>query len=222
MVGNPLDNSTGPPAYHPLWEPLSSWYIGAQYFFEYELPCLTPLGEGPHRCMCGARYYLDDDHPNKPGAATGDLVAVEAGEVVFTKFELRANWTWRLSMVVVGEPDRVSVVDVDQPYMGLVNDTAAQTWSDPTFANAHVNSCWELYGMRDRAHYPSSGSKYDMRITQGDTDHPFDWHTNWSELEIPTCPGAPNTTLSESHTDSQQDVLWTLYWPNETDSAKYL
>ena len=34
MLGHPLDGTTGPPHYNPLWHERSTWCFGAQYFFE--------------------------------------------------------------------------------------------------------------------------------------------------------------------------------------------
>jgi len=34
MLGNPLDGSSGPPDYKPLWNQRKTWVFGAQYFFE--------------------------------------------------------------------------------------------------------------------------------------------------------------------------------------------
>jgi len=34
MLGQPLYGSTGPPAYDPLWMPVTTWIFAAQYFME--------------------------------------------------------------------------------------------------------------------------------------------------------------------------------------------
>ena len=38
----------------------------------------------------------------------------------------------------------------------------------------------------------------------------IDWKTDWSEIEVPTCPGAPGSKISETHTATQQDVTWAI------------
>lgn len=189
MLGNPLCESTGPPLYKPIWKMHDTWVFGSQYFFE---------------------IFNVTSNKTEAHAATGKVVSVVKGEILWTQFELDSNWVWKLSMGVKGDPSRVSTVIVPKPYMGLLPNEA-NSWNEKTFDHCHVSSCWELYGMRDRDHYPGSGSNYDMRITV-DTPGQFKWYTSWSEREVPDCPGHPESNITENHNDTQQDVYWKLYW----------
>jgi hypothetical protein len=60
----------------------------------------------------------------------------------------------------------------DCRYMGLGADWPVPTtsWAELNYTNMCVNSCWELYGAVDRAHLPSSGSRYDIKITKPSAD----------------------------------------------------
>ena len=195
MLGEPLCNSTNYPDYKPLWAHHSTWVFGSQYFFE---------------------LFNETTHENYGRAATGPLYPAHKGEVLWTSFELSESHVWTLSMGVKGDKTRTSRVIAHKPYMGMldrpnipkVNRTSS--WAEPTFANANVNSCWELYGMRDRAHFPSSGSKYDWRTTTSEPNS-IKWDTNWNaRLEWSNCSGAPNATISERHNATVQDVFWNI------------
>lgn len=189
MLGNPLCNSTGPPEYKPIWHEHDTWVFGSQYFFE---------------------VHNRTSNKTEGHAATGELFPAQFGEVIWTSFELDTKWTWNLSMGILGDPARTSTVISEKPFMGLVEyDT--KSWAEPQYNHTNVNSCWELYNVRDRAHYPSSGSTYDMRVT---TDVPggVKWSTRWSEIEKPTCEGAPTSEIYEVHNETQQDIFWRIYW----------
>merc|ERR1719272_2621966 len=149
MLGNPLCNSSGPPDYKPQWQNHRSWVFGSQYFMEINNTKTNKTAEGH--------------------AATGDLFPAKQGEMIFTKFELSEKWVWTLSMGVVGDPTRVSTVVADKPFMGLVSEDMT-SWSEPEYNKCNVNSCWELYGVTDEDHFPSTGSHYDMRITSKAAD----------------------------------------------------
>ena len=82
---------------------------------------------------------------------------------------------------------------------------------DPKFSVAHWNSCWEVYGADSKENYPSSSSVYDMRVNRPSASFP--WQTSWHNGEMPTCPGHPDATFSEIHTDLQQDVIWNVFLP---------
>jgi len=149
-------------------------------------------------------------------AATGDLYETEEGEVVWTSFELSDKYVWTLSMGVVGDPTRTSTVVAEKPFMGMLDrphipkENRTSSWRESHYNNCFVNSCWELYGMRDKAHYPSSGSTYDMRITTA-TPGIIKWDTHWdARLEWSNCSGAPNATISETHNTTVQDVYWDI------------
>ena len=69
-----------------------------------------------------------------------------------------------------------------------------------------VRSCWEIYGGIDADHLPSSGTLYDMRVTQG-AGQSYEFVEQWDEDE-----GAATTcfasTIAEAHTASVQHVFW--------------
>lgn len=198
MLGSALDSSSGPPLYKPMWHTHSSWVFGSQYFFE---------------------VYNATSNKTEGHAATGDLFPVKAGELLQTQFEQKQNGDddpiWTLTMSVVNDPSRTSVVVVKHPYMGLGKSWPKPTtsWTEPSYSNMCVNSCWELYGANDRAHYPQSGSKYDMTIKQP-TAGSFPWVTIWDEDEKPTCPGHPNSTIKENHTANEQHIFWDIAFEN--------
>ena len=88
---------------------------------------------------------------------------------------------------------------------------ANPTPSDPT--RTYVNSCWELYGAEDRAHYPSSGHAIEMDVSV-DKPNLFNWFTGWNTRGGATCPGSPNSTITEHHNDTAQEVVWDIHWPS--------
>lgn len=73
-----------------------------------------------------------------------------------------------------------------------------------------MNSCWELYGVKNQSFFPSTGSKYLMRTTT-EKAGAVQWDTHWNALlENGLCA---NASISESHTSTQQDVRWTVHDP---------
>ena len=52
--------------------------------------------------------------------------------------------------------------------MGLGKEWAQPStrWDATNFSNLCINACWELYGAKDLAHLPSSGSTYELTITR--------------------------------------------------------
>eukprot|EP01060_Flectonema_neradi_P002354 TRINITY_DN1143_c0_g2_i2.p1 TRINITY_DN1143_c0_g2~~TRINITY_DN1143_c0_g2_i2.p1 ORF type:complete len:297 (+),score=75.40 TRINITY_DN1143_c0_g2_i2:42-893(+) len=195
MLGEPLDGSSGPPYYLPEWHERKTWVFASQYFME--LHNVTTNSTASH-------------------AAAGELYNCTKGEILYTEFKLDDSYTWTLTMGVKGDPSRVSVIKAEKPYMGLLEENPgkgakAPRWTDDAFNHTYVNSCWELYGMKDRAHYPSSGSHYDMQVRAAKPDS-IKWDTNWTEDEKPTCPGGPKSKISEYHNSTVQHILWDLYW----------
>ena len=152
MLGSALCNSSNAavdPAsnktYSPYWCTFDRWHIGAQYFF--------------------ALYPDPTNHSSASGfdarAATGELIAVEPGETVYTRFtrgDHRADGGggggggWKLATGVVGDRVPPSVVHAPQPFMGLV--PSAPSWAVADYDVAYAGSCWELYGNRRASDYP--------------------------------------------------------------------
>ena len=65
-------------------------------------------------------------------------------------------------------------------------------------------------GIKSANNYPKlkEPMKFDMRVTL-DEPGSVKWDSNWHYSSM-TCPGHPNQTVIESHSDKEQNVLWTL------------
>merc|ERR1711879_1062442 len=95
------------------------------------------------------------------------------------------------------------------------------TWKEPTtswaelnYTNICVNSCWELYGAKDRDHLPGSGSNYDIKIQRPATAAgSFNWITKWDEDEGST-KSCPACNITEHHSKTEQHVLWDIFFPD--------
>lgn len=201
ILGNALDSSSGPPNYTPKWGMHKEWAFAAHYFFE----TFNPAKNGT------------DAH-----AAYGDMYPAKAGETLYTSFQIKpstkpnAGPVWTLTMGVVGDSTRTSTVVAEQPYMGLGVDWPVPTtrWDELNYTNMCVNSCWELYGANDPAHLPSSGSKYDIKISSGNGAkkiHPpaFPWITQWDEDEGKD-KSCASSMINETHNDTVQHIHWDI------------
>ena len=119
MLGATLNNSTNYPDYKPLFSPLNSWYIGSQYFFATTI-----------------------DSKETDYAATGELIPVNEGDIVYTEFYYNDTSTsWILNMGIKGT-NKISTVIATQPYMGKLNTTSS--WNEDTYNTTFVGSCCEL------------------------------------------------------------------------------
>ena len=197
MLGAALDSTSGPPYYIAQWHTHKTWVFSAQYFME---------------------IFNTTTNNTEGKANTGEIYNCTKGEILYTKFTLDKDYVWTIVMGVKGDASRTSTLKVDKPYMGLLDSNPgagakAPKWSDAAFSKVSVNSCWELYGNKDRAHYPSSGSKYDM-VVRSAKPNGIEWMTNWVENEKPTCPGAPSSSIAETHDTMTQSVQWNLTYPN--------
>jgi hypothetical protein len=193
MLGNALSGSTGPPNYDATWGNYSTWTFGSQYFMEINNATATGI----------------------PKAATGDLFVTVSGETLFTAFA-RVGGVWTLTMGVVGDATRTSVVVAGAPYMGLLADVT-KSWVEPAYDHVHVNGCWELYGVDTPHAFPSTGSNYSW-TTAAAAPGAIPWAapaSAWSNIETPTCPGGPTATFAEGHTPSAQTVSWNITYPFE-------
>ena len=190
MLGQPLYGSTGAPDYDPLWMPVTTWIFAAQYFME-----IYPNGTAK--------------------AAAGPWFNCTEKDILWTEYALDTNWVWTLSMGVVGDSSRTSILIVEKPFMGLL-ESETSSWAEPAYSSANYNSCLELYGIAPYGgtHYPSSSMVYDLRTTLGPNQAPVDWQTNWSDVEYATCPQHPNSTFSEIHNATRQDVIQNVYIQN--------
>lgn len=208
MLGSALANSSGPPEYRPTWLRLSSWHIGAQYFMAI---CEDSKDNGSFDKNCD-RWV--------PKAATGELVAVEPGEGVFTTFELvdardRSSVEWHLTMGVIGDDSRVSRLVVPKPFMGLVNGTSS--WKEEIYDNVYVGSCLENYGMFDPSNYPSFWRiNIDIQAANGASVQPM-WQ-DWKMDHNRDCEWQPRSSVrsSTSNQEGTQIVSWKA-WLHKDD-----
>ena len=223
ILGSALDGSTGPPSFKPQWNSIhTKWSFGAHYFFEVWNP---------------------DTNTTDAHAAYGDFFHAYPGEILQTSFELSLptdsfssvkSPAWQLTMSVMGDPNRTSVLTVPKPYMGLGEhwEIPSSSWLEPNFRNLCINSCWELYGASDAEHLPSSGAEYRLRIEQPTPSHRVDQiihadigtHLRHSTNEDPKSQKegyyafttweqdegngiCPSCQVSEVHTERKQDVF---------------
>ena len=236
ILGHALDGSTGQPNYEPIYGSIhKKWMFGSHYFFE---------------------TYDPETNKTMPHAAYGPLFPTEAGEILYTKFEIslpsrsgnvpntndgqnahedttrrrrtkKSNPQWILTMGVFGDETRVSTLVVDRPYMGMGEKWGPNrsiSWLESSYRNMCINACWELYGAKDINHLPSSGSRYQLYISQpdvvpsagsrmhvgrtlddADLMGPRYNFTTWEEDEgNGTCPSC---SVRERHTELSQEVL---------------
>ena len=185
MLGEPLDGSSGPPLYKPLWHSHKTWVFGAQYFFE---------------------LYNETSNKTEGHAATGVTYPCKEGEIIFTSFELAEDWVWTLKMGVKGDSSRLSQVVAKQPFMGLLPPEQTSSWSEDAYSRAWSNTCYELYGINDARNYPGSDQLMRINISNPTTKIDFrDWSTNQAD-----CPGAPTASINNSQTTDgiTQSINW--------------
>ena len=192
MLGNPLCDSTGPPDYKPIWHEQKTWVFGAQYFFE-----------------------IFDQAANKTQghAATGKTYPTKEGETIYTKYTLSDDWVWTLEMGVKGDATRVSTVVVPKPFMGLLPESQTSSWSEPVYASAWGNACWELYGVEGGPTYPG-GMTFTWTVSHVEGTEPT-W-AKWS-AQTPTCPGHPEQTISQVDSPDKQEVTWKISFDVDPD-----
>ena len=190
VLGDALTGSSGAPNFTPTWGNYSTWFFSAQYFFA-----------------------LKDEGKPDPAlhAATGPVFPTSAGEKLWTRMDFDVGaLSWRLSMGVVGDESRTSAVDVPKPFMGLLDPAA--TWADEAYSLVHVNSCWELYGIREPGNWPSSGSDFVMEVAAAQPGA-VEWSTDWGNGSGLNCTGQPtNVTWGEAHNATAQRVFWHVGW----------
>lgn len=188
MLGQALYGSTGAPSYDPVWGSAPSWFFAAQYFME-----IYPNGTAK--------------------AASGPFYNCSQRDILWTEYALSEDWAWTLSMGVVGDAARTSTLRVEQPFMGMLAPETS-SWSEPAYGVAHYNGCWELYGVAPYGgtHYPSGSSSYDLRTVLGPGQAEPAWQQVWTNIETASCPRHPNASFAEIHNQTQQDVLWNIYF----------
>jgi hypothetical protein len=207
LLGSVLDESTGPPQYLPKWHTHKTWMFGAHYFFE----------------LFNVTTFKTEGH-----AAYGELFPAYPGETLYTVFEMilegsqTINTThsttshstdkfypiWSLTMQVVGDPSRTSILPIRHPYMNMGKDwkEPSTNWLEKSFRHLCMNACWEIYGAFDADHLPSSGATYNLSITQPRQEK-LDSYYNFTTWERDEGNGkCPSCTVKESHTSIKQQV----------------
>ncbi len=191
ILGRALDGSSGVPDFDPQWREVhTKWTFGAHYFFEVWNP---------------------STNTTEAHAAYGELFATDPGETLKTTFELShasnaSSPAWTLTMSVVGDPSRTSILTIPEPYMGLGKDwkEPSTSWLEPIFHNLCINACWELYGASNLDRLPGSGATYHWTIEQPMSNAPYEfttWEQDEGNGECPSCE------VSEVHTKRVQNVL---------------
>lgn len=219
MLGSALANSTNHPLYEPQWLQLDSWHIGAQYFMaicnnkdidenDDDDDTSTKTSNNGNNKDCG------DDWTAK--AATGELIAVEPGEGVFTTFELLPRQDasssppaveWHLTMGVLGDATRVSRLVVPRPFLGLVKGT--DSWMEDVYDAVYVGSCLENYGMTQPANYPSFWRiDMDIQLPEDASTQPI-WH-EWGMDHDRECDWQPKSAVGS--TSSNKQGFQAAYW----------
>lgn len=192
ILGNALDGSSGPPSYKPRWGDHSTWSFASHYFFE---------------------LFNETVNKTEGHAAYGDFFPVQAGEEIKTKFEIlpggdgmdEKSPMWKLTMEVVGDSSRTSVLEVHRPYMGMGSlwETPTTSWAEDSYRNVCINACWELYGADDSAHMPTSGNTYKLYIEQPELSEPFKFGTWERDEGNGLCP---NMQIAE-HNDGRVQTV---------------
>jgi len=74
----------------------------------------------------------------------------------------------------------------------------------------HIHPSQEIYGGKDSAHLPSTGSNYRITITRGHQQS-YPWVDEWDQDEGAKCIV---NEITESHTAMIQQVVWNISTPS--------
>jgi hypothetical protein len=186
ILGNALSGSTGAPLYNPTYSTYNTWHFGAHYFFE---------------------IFNSTGNSVDAKAAYGTLYPAITGETLFTRFEAESGPrgkgpVWTLTMGVLDDPSRLSVLRVDQPYMGLGVDWPLPTtsWSELNYTNVRrQRSPIEAMSRQRQGPQGPPSPRFSCRCALT----PAGKYTGVSTL--PTCPLlAPPTTSTSGEVHSRR------------------
>lgn len=232
MLGSVLDGSTGPPDYNATFSVTSTWIFQAQYFFM--LNATDGSGELPKAAVgetfaCEAGETLFTAFSVAEGFAgpewtlsmgvVGDATRVSSvrapqpfmgllNDETQSWGEAAYDHVQRVqSNVQMGAADSLPVLRTRRPYSPALSLIAASH----LHASFSVNGCWELYSVDTPSAFPSTGSDV-MWTTTTYAPNSIPWFRNWTNIEVPTCDGAPKAIFSDSVSPTSQQVDWTIYY----------
>ena len=191
MLGSALTNSTNAPNYKPIFTTLNSWYIGSQYFF--------------------ALYNESASNGWTGKAATGDLIDVYDGDIVYTSFKLNDDGVWSLIMGIKGNDTAISIVNATEPYMGLLSNVT-KSWNEDTYNKTTIGCCWELYSINNGKEYPPF---MDYQIITTSQTNGSSFFSDWTMHESPNCSYSPDYSLDtgvNSPDDTQQITFFDIFY----------
>lgn len=179
ILGRALDGSSGPPSYTPEWRDIhKEWAFGTHYFFEVWNPKtnttdahaaygeIFPASPG-ETIETTFELMYPPATPAGPDSVVGSDAA-HGSDKGDNRFDGDSSPAWTLTMTVVGDPSRTSILRVEEPYMGMGKDwdRPSSSWLEPNFHKMCINACWELYGASDSRKLPSTGAEYKLTIEQ--------------------------------------------------------
>ena len=261
MLGSALTNSTGYPNYNPVFTQLNKWYISSQYFFaliknnsnsnsnsnsniSHPDADTDPAHYDDHHDNNDGDYGNDDNDYNYNGdddndsydfiskAACGELINVNEGDIVYTKFIYDTSKnisypTWRL-LTGIKNSAKVSIVETNKPYMGYldnIENNGYLSWNNVKFNKTFIGACWELYNIESRYYYPNyMNYTFNISVVDSNVDHYNRVKSNvtdsnnfwkqWFMNETPNCTYSPKWTLNSSVNSqkTQQIAKWDIFY----------
>ena len=150
------------------------------------------------------------DNGKTAHAATGELIDVYEGDIIYTEFKLSEDREiWTLTMGIVGNDSAVSTIQATQPFMGLDENT--KSWTEDRYNTTPSGCCWELYNFYERGNYPNY---MDYSIITKATEDLSEYWTDWHMVEIPNCSYSPTWTLESAVSEDQTEqlVIFDIYY----------
>ena len=230
MLGPSLTGSTGPPDYNATWSTPSTWIFGAQYFFALN-------GSDGQGDTFRPKVATGPTFPTVEGETLFTRFSLSEG-FAGPQWLLEMGVVGdpeRLSSVVVPSPYMGLLAPATQSWSEAQYDHVHVLYSlrrlreetaptrliggcarprlrlmSPLFLLIlQVNSCWELYNVDTPHAFPSTGSNVQWTTTTR-APNSIDWYRNWTNIEVPTCAGAPTAVFSDTVSPTWQRVDWTI------------